>query len=95
MTGETPEVRSDKRKSREDKQNHRYNGSHRYHREKERKNKKKREKERKREEKERKRESTYILKAELLALPIFQPQKFGGKVRKSRRQSFATNVRKP
>ena len=29
MTGETPEVRSDKRKPREDRQNHRYHGSHR------------------------------------------------------------------
>ena len=43
MTGETPEVRSDKRKPREDRENHRY------HREKEKKREKKREKERKRE----------------------------------------------
>ena len=34
MTGETPEVRFDKRKPREDRQNHRchrYHGSYRYH----------------------------------------------------------------
>ena len=48
MTGETPEVRSNKRKPREDRQNHRYHGSHRYL--------EKREKEREKREKERKRE---------------------------------------
>ena len=31
MTGETPEVRSDKRKPREDRQNHRYHRYNRYH----------------------------------------------------------------
>ena len=30
MTGETPEVRSNKRKPREVRQNHRYHGFHRY-----------------------------------------------------------------
>ena len=39
MTGETPEVRSDKKKPREDRQNHRYHGFHRQ-REKERKGEK-------------------------------------------------------
>ena len=32
MTGETPGVRSDKRKPREDRENHRYHRYHRYHR---------------------------------------------------------------
>ena len=43
MTGETPEVRSDKRLPREDRQNQRYQ---RYHRKRERKEREKREKER-------------------------------------------------
>ena len=57
MTGETPDVRFDKRKPREHRQNlryHRYHGSHRQikkRREKARKGEKKREEESKREEK--------------------------------------------
>ena len=56
MTGETPEVRSNKRKPREDTKNHRYLGSHRYHgSHKERKKKEKREKRREKEKEKRER----------------------------------------
>ena len=48
MTGETPEVRSDKRKPREDRQNQRY---HRYHRKREKKREIKSKREKRREKK--------------------------------------------